>query len=257
MTFGLGRFIKELREVARLARTRLTSHDPRELDAAGYRLVARFARWALPGYVPAKSGKRWFADEDFFDAYDRLIPTDERRSAERKYFLRSLLSLADGLPGDTAECGVWNGAASWFICEHFAGSDKVHHGFDSFEGLPEPAAVDGNYWRKGDCSTTEDVARANLSAFAMRLYKGWIPERFDEVADRRFCFVHIDVDLFEPTRDSIAFFYPRIVAGGVMLFDDYGSAMCPGAAKAIEGFMADQPEPLIELPTQQAFLIKR
>ena len=49
-----------------------------------------------------------------------------------------------------------------------------------------------------------------------------IPTRFDEVADRSFCFVHVDVDLFEPTRESIAFFYPRMVPGGVMLFDDYG-----------------------------------
>jgi len=256
MAFEL-KSLDELRRVVQLARTRLTSSDPRELDAAGYRLLVRFARWALPGYVPGKSGKRWFADDHFFDAYDRLVPTDDRRSAERKYFLRSLLSLVDGLPGDTAECGVWNGAASWFICDHFTGSGRLHHGFDSFEGLPQPTAVDGSYWRKGDCYTTEDVARANLSNFPVRLYKGWIPERFGEVADLRFCFVNVDVDLYEPTRDSIAFFYPRVVAGGVMLFDDYGSAMCPGAAKAIDEFMADRPEPLVEVPTQQAFLIKR
>ena len=80
------------------------------------------ARWAQPGYVATKSGKSWFADEEFFRAYDRLMPADERRSAERKYFLRSLLALADGLPGDTAECGVFTGASSWFICRHFVGS---------------------------------------------------------------------------------------------------------------------------------------
>ena len=36
------------------------------------------------------------------------------------------------------------------------------------------------------------------------LMKGWIPTRFQEVADRHFAFVHIDVDLYEPTRDSLA-----------------------------------------------------
>ena len=42
-----------------------------------------------------------------------------------------------------------------------------------------------------------------------------------------------------------------------MLFDDYGSEMSPGAAKAIDEFVAGRPEPLIESPTQQAFLIRR
>ena len=83
-----------------------------------------------------------------------------------------------------------------------------------------------------------------------------IPTRFDEVADRSFCFVHVDVDLFEPTRESIAFFYPRMVPGGVMLFDDYGFVTCPGATRAIDEFTAEHPEPLVHVPTAQAFLIK-
>jgi O-methyltransferase len=247
------------RDVLSLLRTRMTSRDVRARDAAGYRLLTRFARWAQPGYVTTKSGKSWFDDHEFFRAYDRLMPADGRRSAERKYFLRSLLSLADGLPGDTAECGVHTGASSWFICEHFAGSGKVHHGFDSFEGLPEPSALDGAYWRRGDAAATEAEARANLADFEhVQLYRGWIPERFPEVADRRFCFVNIDVDLYAPTGDSIRFFYPRMVPGGVMLFDDYGSArQSPGAARAVDEFMAGRPERVIAVPTAQAFLIKR
>jgi O-methyltransferase len=250
------RRFREIRQLVTLARIRLFSRDPRARDSAGFVLVARFSAWALPGYLPSKPGKRWFSDEEFLRDYDRLIH-DHRRSAERKYFLRSLLSLADGLTGDTAECGVMNGASSWFICEHFEGSGKTHHGFDSFEGLPEPEQVDGDYWRRGDASAAEETARANLRGFPVELYRGWIPERFEEVADRSFCFVQVDVDLHQPTRDSVEFFYPRMVPGGIMLFDDYGSEMSPGAAKAIDDFVADRPEPLIELPTQQAFLIKR
>ena len=183
-----------MREVLSQVRTLVASRDRRARDAAGYRLLARFARWAQPGYVATKSGKSWFADEEFFRAYDRLMPADERRSAERKYFLRSLLALADGLPGDTAECGVFTGASSWFICRHFAGSGKVHHGFASFAGLPEPTAPDGDYWREGDAAAGEAEARATLAGFDVQLHPGWIPERFAEVADERFCFVNVDVD---------------------------------------------------------------
>jgi hypothetical protein len=43
-----------------------------------------------------------------------------------------------------------------------------------------------------------------------------------------------------------------------MVFDDYGSEMqSPGAARAIDEFTAERPEPLIKAPTAQAFLIKR
>ena len=62
--------------------------------------------------------------------------------------------------------------------------------------------------------------------------------------DRGFCFVNVDVDLHEPTRDSIEFFYPRMVPGGVMVFDDYGSQMqSPGAARAIEVFRGEPRAP--------------
>jgi O-methyltransferase len=250
------RTLSRIRQAASLLRIRLLSSDPRAVDSAGYALVEGFSRWALPGYVPSKPGKRWFSDTEFLDAYDRLLPRDRRRSAERKYFLRSLLFLADDLPGDTAECGVMCGASSWFICNHFRGSGKLHHGFDSFEGLPKPAPLDGDYWREGDARCSEKIARASLREFEVELYSGWIPERFEEVAERRFCFLNVDVDLYQPTLDSIRFFYPRMVPGGIMLFDDYGSEMSPGAARAIDDFVEDCPEPLIDSPTQQAFLIK-
>jgi hypothetical protein len=42
-----------------------------------------------------------------------------------------------------------------------------------------------------------------------------------------------------------------------MLVDDYGSASSPGAAKAIDDFTAERPEPLIASPSAQAFLIKQ
>jgi len=80
--------------------------------------------------------------------------------------------------------------------------------------------------------------------------------RFPEVADRRFAFVHIDVDLHQPTKDSVDFFYPRLAAGGVLLCDDYGSTWCPGATRACDEFLADKPEKMIRLDAAGGFLIK-
>jgi hypothetical protein len=249
--------LRGARDLAYLVRTRLWSSDPRERASAGAALAARFADRMMPGYVLGEDGKRWFQDEEFLRGFDLVAPGGNRVSAERKYFLRSLLALTDGLPGDTAEAGVWRGSSSWFICDHFAGSGKTHHGFDSFDGLSEPTPADGPYWRTGDLGVGVDVARQVLEGFDVRLYEGWIPDRFEEVADREFCLVHVDVDLYEPTRDSVEFFYPRIVPGGLLVLDDYGFLTCPGARRGVDEFMASRPEPVIESPTGQAFVVKR
>ena len=72
-----------------------------------------------------------------------------------------------------------------------------------------------------------------------------------------FCFVHIDVDILEPTRDSIEFFYPRMMPGGIMLFDDYGFTSCPGAKLAADVFFEGRPEKIGLLTTGQAIIIKQ
>jgi hypothetical protein len=96
-----------------------------------------------------------------------------------------------------------------------------------------------------------------LARFAnVQVYRGWIPQRFGEVAARRFSFVHIDVDLYEPTRDSIEFFYPRLAPGAVLVCDDYGIVTCPGATKAIEDFLRDKPEKMLALTDGGGFFIK-
>ena len=137
------------------------------------------------------------------------------------------------------------------------GPKKTHHIFDSFEGLSTLKANDGGFWAEGDLAVGEAIVRRNLHEFDfVQYYKGWIPDRFADVADRQFSVVHIDVDLHQPTLDSITFFYPRMVPGGLIVCDDYGSITCPGATKAIDDFMADKPEKIIQLTTAQSLIIK-
>jgi O-methyltransferase len=101
-------------------------------------------------------------------------------------------------------------------------------------------------------------ALAPLGAISfVDIYKGWIPDRFHEVADRRFCFVHIDVDLYQPSLDSIAFFYPRMEPGAIIVLDDYGFESCPGVTAAIDKFMEGKPEPVVNVSAGGALIIKK
>lgn len=205
----------------------------------------------------------WFDDQQYREMWSRF-PEANAGIAERRYNLFHLSRSVADLEGDTAECGVLHGAGSHIIMSA-AGGASTHHIFDSFEGLSEPGTEDETtaltpyVWKKHDLSVPEERVRRNLAAFGDRVayYKGWIPTRFNEVADRRFKLVHIDVDLYQPTYDALAFFYERMVPGGLIVCDDYGSTICPGAKQAFDEYMQDRPEAIVHLTTGQGFIAKR
>ncbi len=210
----------------------------------------------MPGYIVTEDLKRWFEDNSFLEDL-RQLGDEDRRSADRKFLLRELLKLVANLPGDTAEAGVFEGASSWLICDFLGGTGKTHYAIDSFEGLSSPTPIDGSYWRAGDLASSERIVHSRLEPFGAVLCKGWIPEAFTHLPETQFCFVHIDVDLYQPTLDSMEYFYPRMVTGGVVVCDDFGFTSCPGARQAVTEYMQRRPEPVLHHPTGQGIVVKR
>ncbi len=232
--------------------------DPAQLDdeqryAWGERLFETFVADAKL----AEYGRSYFHDAEFVADYQRF-DRQNHRSLDRKFALRELLKLALRRPGDLAECGVFRGATAFLMGKAIrrAGGGRTLHLFDSFAGLSQPEAADGGYWQPGSLACGLADVQANLHDFAdlVAYHPGWIPLRFQEVAGGRFCCVHIDVDLYQPTRDALAFFYTRMVTGGVIVCDDYGFDTCPGARRAMDEFFATRTEPVIHLPTGQGIV---
>jgi len=219
-----------------------------------YRLAEKVAGWISPHCLLSEYGRSWVRDEAFLRDLEPFEGRGNRRSLDRKWMLTQLLKLARKVDGDSAECGAWRGGSSWLIAR---GLNRTHHVFDSFEGLSPPAERDGAHFKKGDLAVSEEEFRTRMAGIpGLQIYKGWIPTRFPEIADRRFCLVHVDVDLHQPTRDSIDFFYPRLNRGGILLLDDYGFHICPGAREAADDYFRDKPEPILELPSGQGLVIK-
>lgn len=207
----------------------------------------------------------WHTDPDYLMAWDQYPGRDVRLVHERKFNLFNMARNLKKIPGDIAECGVFKGSSAFLMLSAMAGENKYYHGFDSFEGLSEPRREDhvSNAqtfkWKKHDLAVGEEIAAGNLSSFEgqFTLYKGWIPDRFHEVDDRMFCLVHIDVDLYEPTIESLRFFWPRMSAGGMIVCDDYGSSACPGAKKAMDEIGEEVGQSVIQMTTGQGVIVKR
>lgn len=223
-----------------------------------YYAMERLANMFNPHFHFTEAGQLWRDDKVFEENYINL-GEDNFHAIDRKYTVNQFLHLVKNIPGDMAECGVYKGATAWFICTFIRelGLHKTLHVFDSFEGLSKPKNEDGEYWKAGNLATDEATCRENLSSFDfVKYYKGWIPGRFTEVESIRFSFVHIDVDLYRPTLDSLSFFYERLNKGGIIICDDYGFTTCPGAKKAMDEFFAEKTETVIMLTTGQGFIIK-
>lgn len=243
--------------VLRRALFALNRQDRRE---AWHTVVGRLAK--LLGTRVYDLHANWHDDPEFRALWDGT-PWPAHAADARKYTLFKLVRALAGTEGDTAECGVYHGMSSHLILHETTGSVRLHHIFDSFDGLSEPTAPDAVIdpqvfrWRKHDLRAPEAIARRNLASFpSARFYPGWIPARFGEVADRTFALVHVDVDLYQPTLDSLTFFFPRLVPGGMIVCDDYGFASCPGARRAVDEYAAAHHLGAIGLPTGQALLVR-
>jgi len=227
-------------------------------ERSAFTLSEKVTQILYPRYKFSEPGRSFLCDEAFLRYYESFEGRSNYHSLDRKYALDQLMKLVCHLGGDTAECGACQGASSYLICRRIVGLGKLHHVFDSFEGLSAPRPEDGTYWKQGSLASSQDILRERLKEFDfVVVHKGWIPERFHDVGDRQFCFLHVDVDLFQPTLESLLFFYTRMVPGGIILCDDYGFETCPGARKAMDSFFADKPEKIASLPTGQGLVIKR
>jgi O-methyltransferase len=180
---------------------------------------------------------------------DRSLLTPEAR-----YYFYSLAADAKASScGSAAECGVYRGGTAKMLSRLF--SDRELLLFDTFEGMPE-TDPDKDLHRKGDFADTslESVKGYVGAAENVRFVAGFIPETLAPFSDRTFCFVHVDLDIYPSIRSACDFFYPRLAHGGIMLFDDYGFASCPGARRAVDEFFSDKTEIPMVLPTGQCLV---
>lgn len=216
----------------------------RSLD---FERIARYARHADRG-------------DPFLTAYfeaARITGSDDNVFKQNRFF--TLYQMAgrvarSGLPGDFAECGCWHGHSTYLVADLLKSLDWQGRFwvFDSFEGgLSDKVAQDrvgrgdsspeATKRQKEKFASDYDEVQAAMSPFPfVSLHKGWIPAVFEApgLSDRLFSLVHVDVDLYEPTRDSLEFFYPRMTPGGVIVIDDYGSATFPGSKTAVDEYLA-------------------
>lgn len=192
---------------------------------------------------------------DLIDKFNKLNNVDYSPNLEyfsRLFIIREIAKTQSDKDAYFAECGVYAGMSMFFSADH---CKTKFIGIDSFDGVSQPGPKDSDYFKKHDIKAPIEVAKNNLKEFKnIELIKGWIPEVFNEIKTSKYSFVHIDVDLYEPTIKSINYFWDKIISGGILICDDYGSSKTIGAKRAMNDFFNNKN--IIELTTGQALVFK-
>ena len=88
--------------------------------------------------------------------------------------------------------------------------------------------------------------------------KGYIPEVFSEnPGPRDLSWLHIDLNSSMPTQKTLEQFVPKLLPGGVVLFDDYGHGGFSETKEIADKFFSNDDGLLMPLPTGQAIFFKR
>jgi O-methyltransferase len=197
----------------------------------------------------------------FRNAVASLYSNDGRKNT-LAFSLRNFASLLFSSNHYLAvECGVYMGH-SLIACAEIARNYgiPIHiYGLDTFTGLPALSEVDKlyasqNVLQKADvlfADTSLQDVQSRIDAKKLTKYITLLPGLFNDtlikLPEKKYFFVNIDCDLYEPHLECLDFFYPRMEQGGIIFFDDYHSVEYPMAAKAIDKFMEGRPERLFHL----------
>ncbi|HEY1602860.1 MAG TPA: TylF/MycF/NovP-related O-methyltransferase [Pirellulales bacterium] len=220
------------------------------------KLFKKYARTALrtAGFELRRISPLWKESAEFIEILGQIDGLT-LISPDRCFILYQFARYARNLPGQLAEVGVYRGGTALLLASTC--SEKQLSLFDTFHGMP---AVDKqiDHHRAGDFDDTSlEAVRARLRAYPkVEFFPGFFPDTARPVEDRQFALVHVDVDIYQSVRDALAFFYPRLVPGGIIVFDDYLAPTCPGVEKAIQEFLRTTANQLIQTTVSQCMLIK-
>ena len=166
------------------------------------------------------------------------------------------------LEGDLVECGVFKGGnliLMKHICEKLKLKKNIY-AYDTYSGMTVPTEHDieldtnikakeimnksYNNRQKGNniwCYATLDQVKYNLSKeFSnydeIKFIKGPVENSLleEENLPKKISILRLDTDFYSSTKIELEILYPRLIKGGVLIIDDYGS--WGGSKKAVDEF---------------------
>jgi len=202
-----------------------------------------------------------FDDEttQIFNAVNPFTMTSPERVAALVEAVRYVV--ANDIPGDFVECGVWRGGSSMaaaLALKQLGDLSRELWLYDTYEGMSAPTdedvdivgqsadtkfsqrqlTEDSSEW----CRSPIDDVRRNLESTGypvdkVHFVKGKVQDTIPgDMPAGPIAILRLDTDWYESTRHEMQHLYPGLVKNGVLILDDYG--YWQGARKAVDEYFA-------------------
>jgi len=166
----------------------------------------------------------------------------------------------NNIPGDIAECGVWNGGSMLLAAmalKNFGDTSRKLYLYDTFAGMPRPDEVDKR-WDGGDPLPTWEIAQnegrrwgfggtLEMVQEVMRaaaypedkliFVQGMVEDTIPAQMASELALLRLDTDFYKSTYHELVHLYPTLVSGGILIIDDYGHYQ--GAKIATDQYIAE------------------
>jgi len=196
----------------------------------------------IMGFVFEKS---W----DYENGFYLTSPPSRLAKSIAQWELYKRISL---LPGAIVECGVFKGASliRWATYREMLESQHSRKiiGFDAFGKFPAAEEAEDRKFiesfekEAGYHGITEEELRQVFAAKGFlnyELVKGnvleTVPAYVSNNPELKIALLHIDVDVYAPTKKILEILFERVVKNGLVVLDDY--PIIPGATKAVDEFL--------------------
>ena len=177
---------------------------------------------------------------------EKIISTYVLQPLEsRRQFVRNLAAVfeEENMEGACAEAGVFEGDFAKYINLYFP--KRKLYLFDTFEGFCECDILIEEKLRVSKAQTSDysntsvEMVKSKMPYVnQVEIIKGYFPESALNIP-QKFCFVNLDLDLYQPTLKGLKWLRDKIVQGGVILVHDYYSEIFKGPKMAVDEFVKE------------------
>ncbi|GHV81411.1 hypothetical protein AGMMS49944_32020 [Spirochaetia bacterium] len=188
--------------------------------------------------LPVATYAPWLSDSLFISTY-KIIENYTLVDKYRCYELWQLVEETAKLNGALIEIGVWRGGSGTLIAKK-AELNEIKDTIylcDTFTGVVKPGEQDSRYMGGEHADTSKKILETvikKLNLENIKILVGIFPEETSHlVSDNAFRFCHIDVDVYTSAKDILDWIWPKLVVGGIIVFDDYGFQTCDGITQFV------------------------
>lgn len=188
--------------------------------------------------IPEATYSPWIDDGDFLETYES-VSQNTLVDLYRSYELWGLVRETSHLRGDILEVGVWRGGTGCLMAKQAQRLNPTAQVFlcDTFKGVVKAGDRDSVYKGGEHADTSIDTVRqlqTSMGLSNIELLEGIFPEATGEqIQNNQFSLCHIDVDVFESAKHVTEWVWPRLVRGGIIIYDDYGFPTCEGVTSLV------------------------